>query len=200
MIKDLRQQEIVTLHNNILKIEDSTATPVVEFLKHEYIQEALEYPRDPPPFNKDAAIWASKTVYIVAQLILYREHKEVELVSLLPEFEYEITASSILSADLCLRFLPEMIKQLSVFDVTDAIIPLLEDILLNWHYSGIDYSLDIYVLSFDTIQGDDSLLQMYTDRIIKYKKTQLAKHILFYPLVAAHLGDFSSDLWNDFKK
>lgn len=200
MIRDLRKQETVTLHNNIIKIEDLAAEAVVEFLTNEYSQEALEYSGNPPPFDKDAAIWAAKTIYVVAQLILYREHKEVELVSLLPDFEGDITASSMLSSDLCLRFLPEMIKQLRIFDAEDAVIPLLEDTLIKWHYSGIEYPLYINTLNFDTIQTDDSLLQMYTDRIIQYKKIELAKQALFYPLVAAHLGGFSGDLWHDFKK
>ncbi|GAA3519099.1 hypothetical protein GCM10022393_36580 [Aquimarina addita] len=200
MIQDVRQRETVTLHANILKIDDASAEQVIDFLNQEYTQETLEYSGDAPPFDREAAIWAAKTIYVVAQLILYREHKEAVLASLLPDFKQDITPAAILSADLCLRFLPEMIKQLKAFDTEDAIIPLLDDIMVVWHYSGVDHSPDISLLNFNTIQRDRCLLQMYTERIIQYKNIQLAKHTLFYPLIAAQLGGLSDELWSDFKK
>ena len=55
-------------------------------------------------FNKDAALWAAKTIYIAAQLMLYRENKSVELAKLLPDYNGEINASSILSSRLMHSF------------------------------------------------------------------------------------------------
>ncbi|OFY83686.1 MAG: hypothetical protein A3F72_12795 [Bacteroidetes bacterium RIFCSPLOWO2_12_FULL_35_15] len=198
-IQTLRKQEEIILFGNILLINDTEASEVVEFLKIEYHQEALEYPFEVPDFDADAALWAAKTIYTCTQLVLYRENRVSDLAFLLPDFSNELTPSAILSCDLCYRFMPEILVQLKIIDSEDDILPILEKQLLLWHYSGIHYPLETEKLDFQTISSNNCLQQLYMNRIIEYKKINLAKHQACKSWIEANLGIFTQDFWNELK-
>lgn len=170
MIKNLRQNEEVMLYANILEIAEEESIEVIEFLKSEYQQESFNYPYQALAFNNEAALWAAKLLYTAAQLMLYRENKEADLEKLIPEFNREITPPEILSADLCLRFLPAIVVQLRIIDPEDRLISILEEHLKKWHYSAINYTLEIGDLEFKQIIESPTLQQLYINRIIEYKK------------------------------
>lgn len=199
MIQNLRQNEDILLYGNILTITKNETTSVIDFLKKEYGQEALEFPFTAPEFDESAAIWAAKTVYITAQLMLYRENKAVDLPGLLPNYSGEINAAAILSADLCLRFLPNMLQQLKFIDSEDALNEILINLLQQWHYSGINYQLENSNLNFEHIITNKCLHQLYVNRIIDTKNIQLAQHAACINLVKASLGNFATKFWNNFK-
>ncbi len=198
MIKNLRQNEDVMLYNNILKVNEIETEIAIEFLKKEYQNETLNFPFQSPDFDKNAALWAAKTVYISAQLILYRENKSEDIPTLLPDFQDTISPSSILSADLCLRFLPDMLVQLKFFDSEDPLVEILEKILSQWHYSGINSPLEIDKLDFTVIDSDDCLRQLYINRIIENKSLNLAKLPPFKDNILANLGIYGKEFWKEF--
>ncbi len=198
MIKNLRQNEEVMLYDNILKFSEIEAENTINFLKKEYQNESLNFPFKHPDFDKNVALWAAKTVYIAAQLILYRENKSEDIPTLLPDFQSPISPSSILSADLCLRFLPDMLVQLKFFDSEDPLVEILEKILSQWHYSGINYPLAIEKLDFAVIDSDNCLKQLYINRIIENKKIHLAKLPHFKDTILANLGIYGKEFWKEF--
>ena len=197
MIIRLRRQEEILLYNNIIEVTEPESKAAIEFLRKEYEQEALDHPYTVPEFDPAAAVWAAKTVYVTAQLMLYRENRADDLQALLPAFPGEITPSAVLSADLCLRFFPSILFQLKVIDTADALIPLLEAELHRWHYSGLQYPLETDKLDFTVIATNECLGQLYTNRIIDYKKIQLAKHPACKDRIVASLGLYADEFWKD---
>ncbi len=199
MIKQLREQEEVMLYNNLLQINEVDANEVLEFLKKEYENESLNFPYQVPSFHPQAALWAAKTLYFSAQLLLYREHKEADLDSFIPNYDKTIGASELLSADLCLRFMPQLIQQLKFIDTEDKLIAILEQKLATWHYSGIHYPLAVETLDFTVVSEHPCLLQLYTNRIIQYKKIKLAQLPVFKTWIEANLGIYTQTFWADYK-
>ncbi len=194
MIKTLREEEEVILHENILTFKDGEHELVIEYLRNQYDIEGNNYPHQKPPFHEQAALWGAQMAYIAAQLILYRKNEETELKGLFPEFKQELTPPIILSADLCLRFIPIMIRQLKVFDQEDHLIEVLEKIIQHWHYSGISYLESAEQLSI-VKYNDACLMQLYANRIIRYKNTTLAKHEVFSPWVNSSMGMHHQMFW-----
>jgi hypothetical protein len=188
MLQTLRFQEEIVLYGNLLSIEEEEKEAIITFLRTEYLQESLDFPYQAPLFDKEAALWAAKTIYIAAQLILYRQHAPKDLDELLPDYQGIMSPAAILSADLCLRFLPDMLVQLKLIDFDDKLIPILEKFLTKWHYSGIQYPLDIEKLYFETIEKDFCVKQMYTNRVLFYKKEHLMNHHALRELISANLG------------
>lgn len=200
MIEHLRQHEDVILYVNILQTDTEEEAKVVSFLEQEYETESLDYPGTPPDFDKNAALWAAKTIYTASQLLVYRKNRVEELGALLPPYDKEQNAEAIISADLCLRFLPSVLRQLTFIDPEDALIPILEGILTQWHYSGTNYTLDIEKLNFEAIIANDCLRSMYADRVTRYKKLALATHPALKEIISGDMGNLGKEYWNEFKQ
>lgn len=199
MVRHLREHEEIMLFRNILNIDEYDGAETISYLQEEYRKESLEYPYTAPLFDPAAALWAAKTMNMAAQLLLYRENKPEDLESLFLAYEKEINSSAMLSADLCLRFLPDTLKEITLIDSMDPIILLLERILSQWHYSGIHYPRDPETPDLQTITSDPCLQQLYLNRIIHYKNLKLALHPLFREKISANLGLFANDYWKEFK-
>ena len=187
------------LYANLLEINDSQEKEALDYLRREYDHERIDYPcKDLPGFDPSAALWAARTIYTAAQLLLYRENRESDLQLLFPDYPGEISSDAQLSADLVLRFLPDMIVQLKLIDPEDALIPILEKHLMQWHYSGIKYTLRPESLDFSTVISNTCLEQLYIDRVNTYKKISLAKHPALDKGLKASLGIFADVFWKDF--
>jgi hypothetical protein len=198
MIRQLREGEQVILYDNVLSWDSSEEAKIIDFLYLELKNESFHYPLKVPEFNSQAAFWAAKTIYLAAQLIQYRDHSEKDVNNFFTDFDGELSPSVILSADLCLRFLPDMLLQLKAIDSQDRLIEILEKIANKWHYSMIRYPLELEGLSFEVVFSDQCLKQLYINRIIENKKLKLAELPACYEAVSAALGIYRAELWKEF--
>ena len=194
-IYHLRTIEQIILSDKLLTISKQEENDTISFLETEYERETLEYPGVAPKFNSDAAIWAAKTVYLAAQLLLYREHKITELELLLPDFNGTEDASAILSADLCLRFLPQIIAEMKKIDPDDIIIPILEKQLCQFHYSAIGFEIEIEKINFDIAASDDCFQQLYIDRIVHRKAIKFTESDFIKKQLEIGFGDYQKIFW-----
>ena len=195
-IYHLRTIEQVILYTKVLKISSKEEKDTLEFLEDEYEKECLNYPFQAPNFDKEAALWASKIVYFSAQLLLNREDTEKELNVLLPQFKGTINASSILSADLCLRFLPQIVGQMKEFDSEDKINPILESFLVDFHYSNIGYQNTTE--HFNLIGFENACYQqLYLNRVCKRKDKLIAQNPEINRLLHSNFGDYKKLFWKE---
>lgn len=199
-IFQLRTNEEIILYDKLIYFKDDDESLVKEFLQIEFDVESINHPFSSPKYNAEAAIWAAKIVYTACQILLYRVHKTTELTALLPLFHQPITSESILSADLCLRFLPQILADAKRIDPEDPLIPHLESILIQWHYSGIGIELDLENLNFDSIFGNPCLEQLYLDRVIEKKDRKRVQLPQLHEKIRATLGNYAEIFWNEFTK
>ena len=199
MIIRLYQHGEIVLYNNVLDILTDEALVTSEFLKEVYDWEKQNYPFISPDFDWTAALWSAKMVYFSAQLLLYREDTMEEVETLLRPYTEKPSVSNILSVDICLRFLPDILTKIKQVDSEDEIIPILESFLKKWHYSGINYTLEETDFDFDPIVSNDCLRQLYCDRIIATKDFKRGQHKAINPHVVASLGDYKNIFWKEFK-
>jgi MoxR-vWA-beta-propeller ternary system domain bpX4 len=198
-IYQLRSNEEIILYDKMLDISEDDEELVKSFLLIEYDGEKENYPYTAPAYDANAALWAAKIVYTTSQLMLYREHKIEELKALLPEYEGELNASAILSSDLCLRFLPQILNETKYIDPDDELISLVEKYLKDWHYSSIGYPINADKLAFDVIASNKCLQQMYVDRIITRKDAKRATFSFTHEKIKETMGDYAYEFWNDLK-
>lgn len=199
MIKGLRENEEVILYVNRPVVSENEKIKVVNFLRGEYQWESLEFPFQVPAFNEEAALWAAEIVYLSAQLILYRKDDTEELEGLFPDLKIEVETGSILSVDLCFRFIPDMLLELKHIDSEDPLIEILEKQLKKWHFSAIKYDFDVEGLDLNWIFSSSCMKQLYMDRIVAHKNLKLAKNKKLYPHLKASLSIFDEAYWVDFK-
>ncbi len=199
MIQTLRSKEEIILYKNILSTSPHEKEKLVSFLEKEYQSEALDFPFTSPEFHPKAALWAAETVYYAAQFILFRENDDTKMEEFFPEFQFEVSPSSMLSVDLCFRFVPDMLRQLTLIDQEDSLISILEKYLKIWHFSGVNYSLDLKETDLDVIFSNPCLQQLYLNRIATYKNIHLAKMTKINHLLKANFGIFEETFWPNFK-
>jgi len=194
-IYHLRTIEQIILSDKILTISKGDEKDAVSFLEAEYEREILDYPGVAPKFNASAGLWASKTVYFAAQLLLYREHKITDLAVLLLDYNGEKDASAMLSADICLRFLPQIIAEMKRIDGDDLVIPILEEQLSQFHYSAIGFEIEIENINFDIVDSNDCLLQLYIDRVVQRKALNFTKSDFIKKQLEIGFGDYQKIFW-----
>lgn len=204
----LREQEEMLIYDRFTSTSITEERAVGDFLQEEYEREMLDFPGNPPSFDRDAAVWAARIIFNASQLLLSREKDEKDIVQLLPHYTGETTPGAFLSADLCLRCLPDVIGKAREINPDDSLILLLEEILRIWHYSGIGYfgtgvgaafgaGVEVGLFDWKPIMADDCLRSLYTDRVIERKVTVLANIPALRPWILAAMGDHSASLWKE---
>lgn len=199
MLRAIREQEEIILYDNILHVSEHEQHQAIDFLNHQYQKESIDYPHKAPSFDSNAALWGAKTLYHSAQLVLYRENKDADLEQIIPNYSGAITPNAMLSADLCLRFIPGILMQLNLIDAEDKLIDVLEKILEKWHYSGIAHEIPTESVDFTTILSDACVLQLYLNRVIEYKNLKLATHPALQKHLIANLGIHGDEFWKAFQ-
>lgn len=194
-IYHLRTIEQIILTDKLITISKGEENDTISFLETEYERETLEYPGTAPKFNSDAALWAAKTVYLAAQLLLHREHKISDLDLLLPDFNGIQDESAILSADLCLRFMPQILAEMKRIDADDLVIPILEKHLYYFHYSAIGFEIEIEKINFDIVATNDCLQQLYIDRIVHRKAIKFTESDFIKKQLEIGFGDYKKIFW-----
>lgn len=195
----LRKNECITLFSNIQTISSKEEQEAEEYFEAEFEKERLEFLSDQLICNKTTAVWAAKVLYYSAQLYLIRENTINNLENLIPKFKGTRDISSVLSADLCLRFLPEVMIALNSIDPEDPLIKMLEDILTEFHYSGVGYDLDLKHVNWEKELEDKTYRKLYLERIVEKKDYKLAEVPFINKLLIAEFGMHKDAFWRELK-
>ncbi len=193
-IYGLRTTEEMVLFGKPVEPLSAELKEIVEFLYTEWEAECLEYPGTPPEFDATAALWGATIIYIATHLVLDRVAEPDQLPGMLPTYSAEITAGAVLSADLCLRFLPDLLPEIEAIDADDPLLPILKNHLATWHYSGIGVETE-EPLDFGLLLWNDCARQLYIDRIIARKDLQRAALPATRATVDAVLGERAPYFW-----
>lgn len=195
----LRKNECITLFSNIHTISAQEEEEAETYFETEFETERLEYLSDQLTCNKTTAVWAAKILYHSVQLYLIRENTVSNLENLIPEFKGIRDSSSILSADLSLRFLPQVMVALNSVDPEDPLIKMLEHILTKFHYSGIGYDLELKEVNWEEELKDKTYRKLYLERIVEKKDYKLAEIPFINKLLMAEFGMHKEAFWRELK-
>lgn len=192
----LRQEEVLILPLSVYGFLEGEQEILTTYLEDEYRKESADLPYQAPAFDAKTALWAAKIIFASAQYFLIG--KPFFDLNTPPPTPKHSVASAILSADLLLRFLPDIISEIKNSNPQDPIIPILITILSDWHYSGIHCDeLNSSKLDYQPILSDPCLTQAYVDRVILFKNKTIALQETITPYIKATLGDHHQVLWKE---
>ncbi|MFK7031350.1 hypothetical protein V3471_05985 [Flavobacterium oreochromis] len=192
----LRTVEHLILYEEIFKIPSEDCDEVIDFLEDEYHRESIDYPYQVPPFDKEAALWAAKTVYLTTQFLLCRANTIDQLKNSWIGFDKKITAGAMLSADLCLRFLPQLFLKLEEIDSGDILVDLLKIELQKFYYSSVGFRIENLKIE-PQLLDDPCMKQMLLDRIYERNDSTLGRHSLFKEGLEENFGDYKEKFWKE---
>jgi len=147
-----------------------------------------DLPAQPPEFSTDAALWAAEVMYRGCHFCVDRDADEKRLAeTLLAPCPLPPSASVHYSADLVLRFLPELIKLARSAAPDDPLVGVLLKLAAQWPLSSVGVT-DVQPVAAAMILEDSCLSRVYIDRIIARKDVSRLKNEAVRELVAAAFG------------
>lgn len=195
----LRKDECITIFSDIKEISKKEEQDAADYFETEFEKERLEFLSDQINCNKETAVWAGKILYHSAQLYLIRRDTAKDLGQLIPPYKGTRDVSSILSADLSLRFLPQIVDGLQIADAEDPLIKMLENILSQFHYSAIGSDIDIEKINWEEELKDKTYRKLYLERIVEKKAYQFAEIPYINQLLIAEFGMYKDTFWKELK-
>jgi len=196
----LRKDECITVFSDLKEISKGEEKDAADYFGSEFEKERLEFLSDKIICDKETSVWAAKVMYHSVQLYLIRENTAKNLITLIPDFKGERNVSSLLSADLSLRFLPQIIIALQSVDPEDSLIKMLEQILTQFHYSGIGFDLNLDTINWEEELKDKTYRKLYLERIVEKKAYKLAEIPYINHLLMAEFGMYKDHFWRELKK
>ncbi|WP_231128734.1 hypothetical protein [Chryseobacterium vaccae] len=195
----LRKDECITIFTDLYEISKKEEQEAADYFESEFEKERLEFLSDQITCDRETAVWAAKILYHSAQLYLIRKDTAKNLDKLIPPFNGKRNVSALLSADLSLRFLPQTISALQSADPEDPLIKMLENILLQFHYSGVGFDLDLENINWEEELKDKTYRKLYLERIVEKKSYRLAEIPYINQLLIAEFGLHKDIFWRELK-
>lgn len=195
----LRKEGALTVFSDLKTLSEKEENDAEDFFESEFEKERLDFLSDKIPFHKEAAIWAAKILYHSAQLYLIRKDTAKDLEKLIPQYQGEKDVSAILSADLSLRFLPQLLDALQLADSTDPLVKMLENILHQFHYLGIGLDLNLEKINWEEELKDKTYRKLYLERIVEKKAYKLAEIPYINHLLITEFGMYKDIFWRELK-
>ncbi|KMQ58722.1 hypothetical protein ACM46_21540 [Chryseobacterium angstadtii] len=195
----LRNSGSMTVFSNLQEISKKEEQEAGAYFETEFEKEQLEFLSAGIHYQQEAAVWGAKVLYHSAQLYLIRENTAKDLDKLIPKLKINPDVSSILSADLSLRFLPQITSVLQAADPNDPLVKILEDILTKFHYSGIGYQLNLEKVNWEKELQDKTYRKLYLERIVEKKAYALAEIPYINQLLMAEFGLYKEVFWKELK-
>src|SRR5262245_31566071 len=133
-------------------------------LRQAFDAHALDVAGPPPDFDADAACRAAEQVWLACWFLLSRGEEEDEVARRLPEPTAPTTPAQHLSADVALRFLPQVLHRARALAAGDVLTAWLTRLLRTWPLSGVLADIDEGPLT-PTDFGHDGLRLLYAERL-----------------------------------
>ena len=131
--------EVVVTHTlEPFTIEEETEA--LHLLESIHKEEQLNTPKTPIPFDPAAALWSAKFLYRAIQVTLLRSLDESTIKKELRLYPGIISAASIFSADLCLRYMDDLFKLSKGLAPGDILLEYFKKLAFQWPYSAIGWA------------------------------------------------------------
>jgi hypothetical protein len=178
-------------------------------LQQYYEDDIQEMPSVAPSFDTAAALWAARYLYTAVQFILLRNLDEMTMQEHLLPYTGEQTAAAMYSADLTLRYLPDLFDLAKGLSPNDPLVKQMKETAQLWPFSSAGIPIAENSLGEDLVAtlatdlsiifSHTSLKQAYIDRIIAAKDLHKCRQADCYPLVLEALGAYATNLWPQFE-
>jgi hypothetical protein len=148
----------------------SQAPDVVDILRRAYAGHCLSVAGPPLEFDVATALAAAALVYHACWFLVSHAEPAIELERLLALRGPPGSPATHLSADLLLRFLPQVHRRAKAMNPADRLTTLLADVLRHWPLSGVLADLDEGPLVPPAFDGHAGLWMVYAERLARHEK------------------------------
>ncbi|MBV7532269.1 hypothetical protein [Chitinophaga sp. sic0106] len=198
-ITTLIQDGKVSVDTDISPFSADILAETATILQTYYHNDVQDMPGTAPAFHVDAAVWSATYIYRAAQLTAIRTLGEGDIANLLIPFSGTVNAATIYSADLCLRYLPDLTGLSKSLSPKDKLVEQLLETAAQWPFSSTGIKIPANEIP-DPLWQHPSLLAAYADRIIVTRDQSRLHHPAVLQAVLKALGHYQEILWPGFIK
>lgn len=124
-----------------------------------------------PPLNVPVASWAARTLYLAAQVLVYRDLESQVFEPAIQNSPRSTAAGDQFSADLCLRFLPDLVRLARTASANDPLVKSLLQLAADWPLSSVGISgAALSVLGTSRVSAlaqVAAVWRLYVDRVLQ---------------------------------
>jgi hypothetical protein len=193
-VTQLLQKGSVVLSPVLEPFEKNDLAATAGLLEQYHRWDALSMPLVAPAYDLHAAIWAAEYVCRALQFVMVRNLGEELMVKHLLPYDRTVDASAIYSADLCLRYLPDIFDLAKSLSPTDPLVENLKQTAIAWPFSVVGIPVE-----GNWAVENDSLQLAYADRVLACKDRKRSQHPAVNLHLQAALGVHAKRLWADFE-
>jgi hypothetical protein len=197
-IQDLLESGQVKVAGQLISFTDEDIKQAVILLKRYYAEDKLDMPFLAPDFSPEAAVWAALYLYHTIQFTLLRDQGEDTVKKYLSSFSGTVTPEAIYSADLLLRYLPDLLALAKGLAPDDVLVTCLKITIAQWPFSSVGLPAT-ELINEELILTHPSLKYAYIDKIIKHKDKKRASRAQVTALIEEALGGYLPHFWPELK-
>ncbi len=194
----LLSQGTVTVGSQLAPFDPADLAAAGRRLRRYHAQDAQTMPLQAPDFVPTAAEWAARWVFRAIQLVVLRDLDETVVQQELTDFAEPADASAVYSADLMLRYLPDLLELAKGLAPGDALVARLRELARQWPFSFVGTEPAPAEASI-IVLANASLRTAYVDRIIAARDRARANQPGVRELVQEAMGNYAAEFWPDFQ-
>ena len=199
-IEDLLSEGKVTVHHELSLFDTADVQATLLVLERHHAHCAEHFPATAPEYDGEAALWAAKHIYYAVQLSLLRHIEAATVEQLMMPYQQLQSAAAIYSADLCLRYLNDVLRLSAGLAPGDVLVRCLHHTARQWPFSAAGINAEPAEAATDEqpleqILNHQGLAITFADRVIARQDMAKAMHPRVLPYVLAALGQHQQTLW-----
>lgn len=198
-LQDLFDKGEAVVQPELQQFDASDLAYAQQVLEAYYKKDAENLASGVPPFNPYAALWAAKFVYHSMQFLLLRQLNAEAINNTLHSYTHAITPEVVHSADLTLRYLPDLLNAARGLAPDDVLVLKLQQTAAAWHYSAVGTAIENVNVT-DAALGNNALRIEYIDRIVARRDKHSLKNLNLKNMITEALSIHSESLWPGFKE
>jgi hypothetical protein len=166
----------VRLKERPVRSTGKSATEAADLLKSAFEDYRLNVAGPVIPFDPEAALGAAEVVRQACWYLLNHAEQESELRQQLALPGPPTTPAQHLSADLVLRYLPQIHRRARALAPADVLPGLLADVLRRWPFTGVLADIEDEPLTPLDLGGHPGLMLLYAERLAEHEKAAWFPH------------------------
>ncbi|TGD79543.1 hypothetical protein [Hymenobacter wooponensis] len=198
-LQDLFSTGQLNVAGRLTPFADDDLQQAAAILLRIYTEDRLHLPNAAPAFSAEAALWSAQLLYHSVQLTLLRDLDETVVHTYLTDFRGPVSPAIIYSADLTLRYLPDLLQLAKGLAPADILVVRLQQLGQQWPFSFVGVELE-GPLALASLLAHPALRAGYTDRVIRTGDLSRARQPEVTILVQEALGHYAAELWPEFSQ
>ncbi|MCC6460564.1 MAG: hypothetical protein IT260_08850 [Saprospiraceae bacterium] len=197
-ISQLLEEGRATVNGDLSPVEPNDWRAAKARLLEFYEEDLLEMPGNAPEFDAETALWAALYIYNALQLTILRDINTETVDQLLSPGPQATSADAVYSADLMLRYLPQLLGLAKGLSPQDIVVTKLKETAALWPFSSVGLETGPELPDVQLLLAHPSLRYAYADRIIARQDKSRAHQAGVSELVAEVLGSYGAAFWPEF--